>query len=110
MKTTVLSFFIITGMLLADVSAQNTDFTDYQTLAVNGINMAYRDIGDGPALVLLHGFSGTGEAWNPLLEDLSAHFRLIVPDLRGHGRSINPSGHFTHIWNLLKMFLICWIN
>ena len=38
MKTTVLSFFIITGMLLADVSAQNTDFTDYQTLAVNGIN------------------------------------------------------------------------
>ena len=116
MKITGLSFIIITGMLLTEVSAQNTDIKDYQTLHVNGINMGYRDIGDGPILVLLHGFSGTGEAWNPLLEDLSAHFRLIVPDLRGHGRSINPSGHFTHkelaqdIFNLLDQLDIDSIN
>lgn len=96
MKVTVLSFLVLTGMLATEATAQNALFTEYQTLPVNGITMAYRDIGDGPTLVLLHGFTGTGETWNPFLEDLSANFRLIVPDLRGHGRSINPSGHFTH--------------
>ena len=107
MKATILSFLVISGMLAAGAIAQSPAFSEYKTLPVNGINMAYRDIGSGPALILLHGFSGTGAKWDPFLEDLSTKFHLIVPDLRGHGRSINPSGHFTHqelaqdVFNLL---------
>jgi pimeloyl-ACP methyl ester carboxylesterase len=37
--------------------------------------------------VLLHGFSGCGQDWAPLVAEWSADFRLIVPDLRGHGHS-----------------------
>jgi len=107
MKALILSIFLNTCILTTGAIAQNLDFPDYKSLPVNGINMAYRDIGEGPTLVLLHGFTGTGEAWNPYLETLSTSHRLIVPDLRGHGRSLNPSGVFTHkelaqdVFNLL---------
>jgi len=104
MKIRVQLFLVLIGMLATGATAQNTAFTTYKTLAVNGITMAYRDIGDGPALVLLHGFTGTGEVWNPFLEDLSAKYRLIIPDLRGHGRSPNPSGQFTHRELALDVF------
>jgi pimeloyl-ACP methyl ester carboxylesterase len=104
MKIRVQLFLSIIGILASSASAQNTAFTTYQTLQVNDMNMSYRDIGDGPALVLLHGFTGTGETWNPYLEDLSAEFRLIIPDLRGHGRSINPSEYFKHRELALDVF------
>jgi pimeloyl-ACP methyl ester carboxylesterase len=95
-KATVLSFLVLTEVLATGAIAQNPASSDYKTLPVNGITMAYRDIGSGPALILLHGFSGTGTNWDPFLEDLSTKSRLIVPDLRGHGRTLNPSGQFTH--------------
>jgi len=44
----------------------------------------YLDIGQGETLVFIHGLGNRKEAWNDQLE-LSKHFRLIVPDLRGHG-------------------------
>lgn len=96
MKTVILLCLCFIGVISKEASAQNVDFTKYQTLEVNGIDLAFRDFGSGPTLVLLHGFTGTGEAWDPFLEDLSRNFRLIIPDLRGHGRSYNPSGKFTH--------------
>jgi pimeloyl-ACP methyl ester carboxylesterase len=70
--------------------------SDYDSVQVNGLSLAYRVVGQGEPLVLLHGFYGTGGDWDPLLEGLSSSFQLIVPDLRGHGRSTNPHGVFTH--------------
>jgi pimeloyl-ACP methyl ester carboxylesterase len=65
-------------------------------IAVNGIELFYRQTGEGRPLLLLHGFFGSSEQWMPYLGDLTADFRVIVPDMRGHGRSTNPSGKFTH--------------
>ncbi len=49
------------------------------------------DIGRGRPLVLLHGWSCTRSFWRPQIEALSRRFRLLVPDLPGHGRSpANP--------------------
>lgn len=73
-----------------------TTGTDYDSVQANGLRLAYRVVGEGEPLVLLHGFYGTGESWDPLLEGLSSSFQLIVPDLRGHGRTTNPDGVFTH--------------
>jgi len=47
---------------------------------------------DGPALVLLHGFGGSGHHFDPLLEELTARFRVLLPDLPGHGDSVAVSG------------------
>jgi pimeloyl-ACP methyl ester carboxylesterase len=63
---------------------------------VNGIEMYYEMHGDGAPLVLLHGFGGSGQAWSQFVPEFSKHYKVILPDLRGHGRSTNPSGEFTH--------------
>jgi 3-oxoadipate enol-lactonase len=49
--------------------------------------IVYELWGDGPPVVLLHPFPGHHEFWKPLEPALSSRYRLIVPDLRGHGDS-----------------------
>lgn len=63
---------------------------------VNNIEMYYEERGAGEPLVLLHGFGGCGQNWQPFAARLAEHFKLIIPDLRGHGRSTNLAGTFTH--------------
>ena len=62
---------------------------------VEGMTMYYEEHGDpdGPPLLLLHGFTLTGRlSWDLHLASLGADYRLLVPDLRGHGLSDNPEG------------------
>jgi pimeloyl-ACP methyl ester carboxylesterase len=47
----------------------------------------FTERGSGPALLLVHGLMVTGEMFEPVLEHFAARHRVIVPDLRGHGRS-----------------------
>jgi 3-oxoadipate enol-lactonase len=64
-------------------------------LSVPGGRLAYRDTGgDGPPVVLLHGGGLDGRMWARQIEPLSRHYRVIVPDTRGHGASSTPSGPF----------------
>jgi len=49
--------------------------------------ISYWALGDGPAAVLLHPFPANHEFWLPVAEELSSRYRLILPDLRGHGES-----------------------
>lgn len=50
--------------------------------------------GQGPAVVLIHGFGDTGDMWAPLTADLARDHRVIVPDLRGMGLSSHPAGGY----------------
>jgi pimeloyl-ACP methyl ester carboxylesterase len=63
-------------------------------VTLNDLTMYYEEHGlaDAPPLVLLHWFLGTGHFWEPQLPVFGERCRLIVPDLRGHGRSNNPGG------------------
>jgi pimeloyl-ACP methyl ester carboxylesterase len=67
-------------------------FTDH-FIEVNGAKIFYRTGGKGPGLVLLHGFPEDGSAFNKLMAIAAGHYRLIVPDLRGIGRSV-ANGHY----------------
>lgn len=62
---------------------------------VNGFLLHYEDRGSGEPLLLLHGGTGIGADWQLVFADGDPAFRVIVPDLRGHGRSTNPSRAFT---------------
>jgi pimeloyl-ACP methyl ester carboxylesterase len=64
-----------------------------ETLRVpaGAIALSVTTYGQGPALFLIHGIGSRGISWWPVIDELSAHFRLIVPDLRGHGASDKPS-------------------
>ena len=64
------------------------------TAEINGLQLFYRDHGSGTPLLLLHGFMGTGDDWRHVFAAPLDGYRIITPDLRGHGRSTNPSGVF----------------
>ncbi|QRO01267.1 alpha/beta fold hydrolase [Archangium violaceum] len=68
-----------------------------KSLAIHGIDLSYEVRGHGEPLLLLHGFTGAGSDWRYVfdLDALAREFQLIIPDLRGHGGSTNPSGTLT---------------
>lgn len=65
---------------------------DMQFVSLNGHRVAYRDAGDpaGDPLLLIHGVAGSSLAWVPLFEHLTGRYRIIAPDLLGHGQSDKP--------------------
>jgi pimeloyl-ACP methyl ester carboxylesterase len=64
--------------------------------SVNGFEMYYEEQGTGRPVLFLHGLTGRGEDWRHIGTDLPEGVRWIAPDLRGHGRSGNPSGSLSH--------------
>jgi len=64
------------------------------TSEINGVRMYFELRGTGEPLLLLHGFSGTSQDWKSLPSEWTTDFQLIVPDLRGHGRSATLSKPF----------------
>ena len=57
----------------------------------NGVKIHYEVYGDGPALILTHGYSSTSAMWEGQIEALSKHHKLVLWDMRGHGKSDYPA-------------------
>jgi pimeloyl-ACP methyl ester carboxylesterase len=70
---------------------------------VNDIEMYYEVHGEGEPLVLLHGYFCSSQQWNHFIPEFQERFQLVIPDLRGHGRTTNPS-EFTHRQAALDVF------
>lgn len=68
-----------------------TEVVSGRTETVNGIEMYYEIRGEGEPLVLLHGGGGAGVHWDLVFAEPPEGYRLVIPDLRGHGRSTNPA-------------------
>ncbi len=65
----------------------------------DGARVAYRETGTGPALVLLHSLGLSHREWEPIVEPLSARFRVVLPDLPLHGDSEDRPRHtYTPAW------------
>ncbi len=65
-----------------------------EEIQTNGTTIHVRVGGEGPAVVLLHGYGDTGDMWAPLADDLARTHRVIVPDLRGLGLSARADSGF----------------
>jgi pimeloyl-ACP methyl ester carboxylesterase len=66
-----------------------------QEIQTNGTTLHVRIGGQGPAVVLLHGFADTGDMWAPIAADLAKTHQVVVPDLRGMGLSAHPDTGYT---------------
>jgi pimeloyl-ACP methyl ester carboxylesterase len=83
-----------------------------EKIDTNGATIHVRVGGEGPAVVLLHGFGDTGDMWAPLAPMLAQDHTVVVPDLRGMGLSSYPEdgydkktqgGDIAHVLDKLKI-------
>ena len=65
-----------------------------KSATVNGVRISYKIGGQGPAVVLLHGYAETSHMWLPLMPLLAKGHTVIAPDLRGAGNSERPQGGY----------------
>ena len=64
--------------------------TDMSYLDLHGDRVAYLDEGSGETILLLHGIAGSSQTWRSVIRPLSRKFRVVAPDLLGHGHSTKP--------------------
>jgi pimeloyl-ACP methyl ester carboxylesterase len=73
------------------IYAQATSGVAHRTVQANGINLHFAEMGEGPLVVLCHGFPECWYSWRHQLVALSsAGFHVVAPDMRGYGRSDRP--------------------
>jgi len=60
------------------------------TLNRGGVNLYYEVHGEGPVVLLTHGYSATSQMWQGQVGPISAGHKLVTWDMRGHGRSDSP--------------------
>jgi pimeloyl-ACP methyl ester carboxylesterase len=66
------------------------------TAHLNGVDVAYDEAGDGPALLLLHAGIADRRMWDDVLPSLAGHFRVVRFDFRGYGETPLPDGRFVY--------------
>jgi pimeloyl-ACP methyl ester carboxylesterase len=69
--------------------------SDLRYLDLHGERVAYQDAGQGPAVLLIHGMAGSSSTWRAMVPHLSKRYRVIAPDLIGHGQSAKPRGDYS---------------
>ena len=82
------------------IQAAPSQQSEGQYVRANGADIYYVEAGQGDPLLLLHGgFVSTSPVWAGVpvayvshLATFAEHFRVIAPDTRGHGRTVNPGG------------------
>jgi pimeloyl-ACP methyl ester carboxylesterase len=77
-----------------------------ESVQVGDMSQHFRRVGQGPPLLLLHGLTNTWRVWRPHLDALGATHALIVPDLRGHGDTPNPSSTLSSPQVAADMFVL----
>jgi pimeloyl-ACP methyl ester carboxylesterase len=64
-------------------------------VAIHGHDVTYRQAGEGPVILLVHGIAGSSRTWREVTELLAADHTVIAPDLLGHGESAKPVGDYS---------------
>ncbi|MER9328608.1 alpha/beta hydrolase [Mesorhizobium sp. M0488] len=92
--------FLAAALLAVSAPAQAQELpypADFriEEIEAHGVTIHARIGGSGPAIILIHGFGESGDMWAPLAASLVRNHTVIVPDLRGMGRSSKPAGGFS---------------
>ena len=64
-------------------------------LVIDGLRLHVAEAGAGPALLLVHGLTASHAVWQPTIEAFADRWRVIAPDLPGHGESAKPDAPYT---------------
>jgi len=69
---------------------------DTNQITLSDVTINFASAGEGPPLLLLHGYPQTHLIWHRIAPQLACHYRVICPDLRGYGDSGKPEGGADH--------------
>lgn len=78
-----------------------------KTINIDGFNTRYLEAGQGEVIILLHGTTLSGPSWYPIIDHLAKKYRVIAPDMIGHGESDKPDAPYTRAYfaKWLKEFM-----
>src|SRR3954451_4813376 len=80
----------------ANPESANGDATaSLKSVTLHGDRVGYRDEGAGEVLLLVHGMGGSSNTWSGVIPLLAKKYRVIAPDLLGHGESDKPRGDYS---------------
>ena len=85
----VVSSLAMTAVAIAQPSLP-AELKSRTITTADGAQIYVRSGGSGPVVLLIHGFGDTGEMWGPVVRELIKTHAVVVPDLRGMGRSSHP--------------------
>ena len=124
-RTSILGMILIGivsfGMISFETPKNNDTLSDtniisqatlHKNIAVNGVNIFYREAGDvnKPTILLLHGYPTSSHMFRNLITDLSVQYHVLAPDYPGFGRSDQPmikefDYTFDNMANIIEGFL-----
>jgi len=82
---------ILSAIVLCGSSIQGAESITARDAKVDNVQLHYLTAGEGPVVLLLHGYAETSRMWRPLIPKLAEKFTVIAPDLPGIGDSSIPS-------------------
>src|SRR5713101_1311225 len=85
---------LVFGCVVTAQPALPSTFKSQRVVSPTGADIFVRSAGAGPVVVLLHGYAETSDSWAPLAAELVKNYTVVVPDLRGIGRSSRPAGGY----------------
>jgi len=95
MKSLLFALPFLTGCLAFHSGAMVGEPPTATFASVDGARVRYVDVGQGPPVVLIHGFASSLETWDLLIPELSKTHRVIAMDLKGFGWSDRPEGDYS---------------
>jgi pimeloyl-ACP methyl ester carboxylesterase len=88
----LLGLFLVSAAVPQTLSAEMPDKTVVsRTAEIDGVKFHYLTAGQGPALILLHGYTQTSRMWRSIIPAFAERFTVIAPDLPGIGDSSIPA-------------------
>lgn len=69
--------------------------TVQRDVVADGVRLRVLEAGQGPALLLIHGLSASHDIWEYVVDEFADRYRVIAPDLPGHGESAKPDAPYT---------------
>jgi pimeloyl-ACP methyl ester carboxylesterase len=90
----VVLFILLTTVCYAQHPSLPSSFQSKTIHSPEGAEIYVRWGGTGPVAVLIHGYAENSDSWAPLAADLMRDHTVVVPDLRGIGRSSKPQGGY----------------
>src|SRR6185295_10141974 len=94
-RLSLVAAVLASGATLAHAQpALPSNFQKQTVSSPEGAEIFVRWAGKGPVVLLIHGYAENSDSWAPLAADLVRDHTVVVPDLRGIGRSSKPEGGY----------------